>query len=97
MTTQTELFAPAQRHSATSLAAARQIEPHLGRLQAMVLEYVKAQGSRGATDLEMQEALGLDGSTLRPRRRELQKAGAIYRTIETRPTKSGMQASVWKA
>lgn len=42
-----------------------------------IMQYIIAQGLRGATDGEMQDALGIPGDTQRPRRDELAASGAI--------------------
>jgi len=99
MTTQTELFgpAPAQRHSATSLAAAVAIEPVSGKDRLRVLLALKDAGSRGLTDEELQDRLGLPGSTERPRRIELWEKGLVWQSTETRLTRSGRKATVWRA
>ena len=86
--------APYQRHSPTSKAAAEQIEPTAGTLRRMVLEAIREKPS---TDHELQEALGLEGSTERPRRREVQQAGLIEDSGDRRPTPSGRLAVVWRA
>ena len=99
MNSQPDLFgpAPAQRHSATSLAAAVAIEPVSGKDRLRVLLYLREQGQRGATDEQIQDALGLPGSTERPRRIELWEKGLVWKSIETRLTRSGRKATVWRA
>ena len=86
--------APFQRHSQTSKAAAKQIEPTAGTLRRLVYDAIRA---RPMTDAELQEALGLEGSTERPRRREVQRAGLIEDSGDRRPTPSGRLAVVWRA
>lgn len=85
---------PAQRHSRPSVEAAEAIRPSTNRLRQRVLEYIEACGPAGATDEECQEALGMNGSTQRPRRWELAKARLITQS-GTRRTKSGRAATVW--
>ena len=101
MTTQPDLFmpipAPAQRHSRTSLDAAKAVEPGAGTDRMRVLMALRDAGSRGMTDEELQDALGLAGSSERPRRCELLDAGLIWQSIETRATRSGRQATIWRA
>jgi hypothetical protein len=88
--------APAQRHSRTSVEAAQSIEPRSGTLRALVLDYIR--GARdGATDEEIQTALGMNPSTERPRRIELVSARLIYDSHTTRLTHSKRNAVVWKA
>lgn len=53
------------------------------------------ESPRGLTDQELQDALGLDGSTERPRRQELERSGAIVDSGTTRRTRSGAMAIVW--
>ena len=88
-------FPPAQRHSETSVAAAKSIKPDANRLRLKVYDFIASRGQDGATDEEGQEALGMQGSTYRPRRVELQAAGKIRKAEITRPTRSGRQAAVW--
>mgnify|MGYP001269891993 FL=1 len=87
---------PAQRHSRTSVAAAEAIRPSTNRLRQRVLEYIEACGPAGATDDECQAALGMNGSTQRPRRWELAQMRLITQS-GTRRTVSGRAATVWVA
>jgi predicted ArsR family transcriptional regulator len=89
--------APAQRHSPTSCAAAEAIVPHLNKLQARVLDYLRGCGERGATDEELVEALRLSPSTARPRRIELVAAKLVQDSGRTRKTRAGRPAVVWCA
>jgi hypothetical protein len=89
---------PAQRHSATSKAAASAIEPKAGTLRGQVLACIRAAGLEGRTDEECQEVLGMNPSTQRPRRIELQGAGLIVPAPGvTRKTTSGRKAKVFVA
>jgi hypothetical protein len=99
MTTQTELFgpAPAQRHSRTSLDAAKVIEPGAGTDRMRVLMALRDAGSRGMTDDELQDALNMPGDTERPRRISLCEVGLVWASQEWRKTRSGRDAVVWKA
>lgn len=90
-------LAPYQNHSMTSFAAALAIEPFMNLLQRRVLNYIRACAERGATDLELESALDLIGSTIRPRRCELREYGMVVDSGHTRPTASGRQAVVWIA
>lgn len=87
---------PAIRSSATSRAAAKAIAPKAPSLRERVFDCIAAQGSHGATDLEVQAALGMDPSTQRPRRIELVKAGRIRKTDRTRKTPAGRAAAVYE-
>ena len=85
---------PAQQHSRTSVEAAEAIRPSTNRLRQRVLEYIEACGPAGATDDECQAALGMNGSTQRPRRLELAQMRLITQS-GTRRTVSGRAATVW--
>jgi hypothetical protein len=89
--------APYQPHSETSHAAAEAIEPDLATLRGKVLAHLRACGKDGATDDEMQVALDMNPSTQRPRRIELCNAGWVVPTEQTRTTRGGREACVWKA
>jgi hypothetical protein len=72
------------------------IRPVLNELQEKVYAYLKQCGARGATDEEMQGALGMNPSTQRPRRIELMREfDAVFSAGRTRPGKSGVGATVW--
>lgn len=88
---------PAQRHSATSLDAARSIREGAHSLRTRVLGYIVARGEHGATDGEIQQALRMEGSTQRPRRVELLERSLIRDSGRTRKTASGRAAVVWVA
>jgi hypothetical protein len=89
-------MAPAQQHSRTSMAAADSLDPDtLNKLQGKVLATIQAAPA-GLTDEEISARLGMNPSTQRPRRIELQKRGFIEQA-GTRRTASGRQAAVWKA
>lgn len=79
----------------TSRAAAESIEPHLGRLQSLVLAYI-ARHPDGVTDEEIARDLDLNPSCARPRRIELLRKGLIRDTGRTRPTSSGRAAAIWR-
>lgn len=86
---------PRQRHSATSEAAAMAIAPSAANLRRRILVRIIDAAENGLTDHEIETATGLRGSTVRPRRRELQRAGLICDSGLTRPTDSGREAVVW--
>ncbi len=86
---------PTQRHSATSLAAAKSIKPQLSRLHKLVLDAL-TKSRFGETDESLMQLTGLPANTLRPRRRELELQGKIKDSGETRATASGRQATVWR-
>jgi hypothetical protein len=87
--------APSQRASATSRAAAKRIAHSVPTLLAQVLAYIE-QHPAGLTDEEVQLGLGMNPSTQRPRRIELQRDGMVA-PAGTRKTTSGRKATVWQA
>ena len=86
---------PPHQDGATSTQAAYGIVEHVNRLQEMVIDALKSRGDFGATDEELMEDTGLGGSTLRPRRRELQLRGILVDSGSVRKTRSGRRAIVW--
>jgi hypothetical protein len=89
--------APAQVHSEPSRSAAVKIEPLAKSLRAAVLGFIRARADVGATDDEIQRGLGMEGSTQRPRRVELVRAGLVREAAAKRQTKAGRSATVWVA
>lgn len=79
-----------------SMAAADAIAPTAGTLRAAVLAYIVKCGETGATDDEMQAALGLAGNTQTPRGWELFKADQI-RAVGHRENRRGRKCTVWVA
>ena len=96
--TQLELTARPAPHNgtATSRQAAASIEPTADTLRGRVLEILRGH-PQGLTDEQIQEMTGIDGSTERPRRQELERLGQVYKTLATRRTSSGRLAVVWRA
>lgn len=88
---------PCQRHSTTFREAAEAIGPQAGTLRAQVLTWLRNRGPDGATDEEMQDGLGMNPSTQRPRRVELVQGKHVVDSGRTRKTRSGRQAVVWVA
>ena len=80
----------------TSIAAANNALPKTGSLRRKVYEYILAQGLRGATDQEVENALHLDGNTVRPTRLSLIKDGYILDTGTTRKNANGNECIVWR-
>ena len=62
-------------------------------LQEKVLCELKISDS---TDQELETKLGISGNSIRPARGACRKKGWVVPTGETRKTKSGMLANVWK-
>lgn len=86
---------PAQRHSATSVAAASAAKEFAPLLRNKLLALLQRVGAYGLTDEEMQRELAMDANTQRPRRRELEQAGMVRDSGKTRETRSGRRATVW--
>jgi hypothetical protein len=79
----------------TSVSAALNALPKSGSKRRRVYEYLKQTG--GATDEEIERALGISGNTVRPTRGSLVKDKFVYATDLERPTLAGNMAIVWKA
>ena len=80
----------------TSLAAAKEIEPEINKLQRRVLDAIIASGDRGSTDEELTELLEMNPSTLRPRRRELYlRDFIVYRRDESGEVKRQCRSGRW--
>ena len=97
---QTSLFSDLHRASAPRLAtvetrreAHEAIKPAKGDLHTRIVNLLRSVGP--LTDEEMQDRLGMNPNTQRPRRRELEQAGRIRKTGGRRPTRSGMAAALW--
>jgi DNA-binding transcriptional regulator GbsR (MarR family) len=87
--------APYQAHSDTSKEAAEAIEPWMNSLRGKVYQAIHMSGKEGLTDLEIEEATGISGSTVRPRRIELLEMGLVRAAKEKRQTPSGRWSYVW--
>lgn len=77
----------------TSREAADKALGRSGSQRRRVYEFIVSTG--GATDEELAEALGMNPSSVRPRRLELITAGFIRESGRTRKTASGTPAIVW--
>jgi len=85
--------APSVNGSVTSAAAADSIEGKtLNALQRRVYEFI---AWRASTDEEIANELGMNPSTVRPRRVELVRRGLVVQD-GTRRTTSGRMATVWR-
>ena len=86
---------------ATSAGAAISIDESKETQRGRVFEAIHRAGRAGLTDDELQEALGLDGSSERPRRWELQKLDRIVMLrdregrVVRRLTRTNRRAVVW--
>jgi hypothetical protein len=86
---------PFVRHSQTSREAAIEAYPNAGTQRALVLDELRKHPFTGLTDHQMQEVLGMNPSTQRPRRVELVNAGLVVESGFHRLTPSGRKAMVW--
>lgn len=78
----------------TSVDAGRAAD--LSRSQAVVLAAMRARGT-GVTQSELEQYLpGMSPSRVRSAVSELANQGRVTTTGETRPTKYGRQAQIWK-
>ncbi len=88
---------PAVLTSDTSIAAADAIAPAAHTLRAAVYDAIRAAGAEGMTDEELQDSIPMAASTERPRRGELVARNLVRDSGNTRPTRSGRQATIWVA
>ena len=82
-----------QAHSQTSYDAAVRAVEGSENQKKRVWDFLKG---RTATDEEIQQALGMNPSTQRPRRIELVEAGLVEDSGETRETTAGRRAAIWR-
>ena len=86
---------PAQRHSRTSRAAAKEIKPYVPSIRQRVHEVIIKEGP--ISDQAIAIKLGLAENTVRPRRVELVAHGWARAAPDTVLTKSKRQATAWIA
>lgn len=80
-------------HPETSREAAATV--NVGALQAKVLTALREAGSRGMTDMELDERFRHLSPTMRPRRVELVRSGLVADSGETVTNTRGRRAKVW--
>ncbi len=80
---------------ATSTEAAESVVETKDTQRQRVYEAIRDSGRNGMTDEQIQEDLGIEGNSQRPRRRELQALGRIQASTLRRLTRSGRTAVVW--
>ena len=85
-------FAPG---SDTSREAAEKAEGTAEAGRARVLSLLRRQGPMTLQQIE--DALGWNGNTVRPRRKELEAAGLVVDSGKTAKTKAGRDAVLWEA
>lgn len=97
----TDLFGEIRSHaphvwgSETSEAAAKSVEPHLGRMEAMVLKEITLAGDHGLTDDQIESITLLSHQSASARRRGLVLKGLVKDSGTRRKTRSGRSAVVW--
>ena len=92
--------APGHRGSETSILAANDLAPDLGRYQAMALRFIRAAGTNGLTAEELAEAMGVSRTTAQPRTSELKVRQLIKdggKDLRRRNLSSGKLAIAWVA
>ena len=87
--------APGHRGIDTSIAAAEDIAPKLGRLQAMALAAIRAAGANGLTADELAAELGMDRWSVQPRTSELREKRMVADSGRRRRNCTGKAAIVW--
>ena len=87
---------PHQKHSATSTAAAKSVEPSAATKRGFVLQLFREAPRGGLTDHELQALTGWENPA-RPRRCELVKLGLVEDSSMVRKSPSGRWATVWRA
>ena len=88
---------PGHRGVDTSIAAASDLEPKLGRLQRRAEEAIREAGWLGLTADELAAQLELDRWSIQPRTSELKRKGLIRDSGQRRPNVTGKRAIVWVA
>ena len=88
---------PGHRGISTSIAAAADIAPKLGRLQRLAEETIRAAGRSGVTADELAARLELDRWSIQPRTTELKRKGLVVDSGMRRPKCTGKSAIVWVA
>lgn len=79
----------------TSVEALIKVAPKIPTYKQIVLDYLDMRGDLGATDQEMENALGISGNTIRPTRMSLLKSGAIVDSGTTRLNRNGNRCIVY--
>ena len=89
--------APGHRNIETSVAAALDLAPKLGRLQSMAQIALREAGERGLTADELAASLQFDRWSIQPRTSDLKRKGLIRDNGQRFPDKTGKLAIVWVA
>ena len=86
---------PGHRGVETSIAAANDIAPGLGRLQKLTLATVSEASGYGCTANELADLTGLPREAIQPRTSELRRMGKIVDSGRRRHNPNGKSAIVW--
>ena len=89
--------APGHRGVDTSIAAAEDVAPKLGRLQRMAEQAIRDAGYYGATADELAANLAVSRWTIQPRTTELKLKGLAFDSGMRRLNCTGKSAIVWVA
>ncbi len=87
--------APGHRNVDTSIEAANDLAPKVGRLQRMALDAIRCAGRQGLTADELMGVLGMERWSVQPRTSELKRKGLIRDSGLRRRNVSGKRAIVW--
>ena len=87
--------APGHRGVTTSMAAAADVAPKLGRLQQLAERTIRAAGAYGATADELAAHVNSDRPTMQPRTTELKRKGLLVDSGIRRLNSTGKMAIVW--
>jgi len=88
---------PGHRGVDTSIEAAADIAPKLGRLQRLAEETIRAAGPAGLTADELADRVELPRWTIQPRTTELRLKGLVVDSGMRRQNCTGKAAKVWVA
>ena len=88
---------PYVKGSDTSKAAAESMRSAAPSIKHRVYNFLLQRGATGATDDEIEIGLKLTHQTASARRRNLELSGALVKTDNKRPTRSGRLAYVYTA
>ena len=80
----------------TSKAAARSIAPRMNPMRMVILAALLRVDDQGATADEIERRTGMTGNSVRPRLVEMETLMWVVRDGDTRETRSGRPASIWR-
>ena len=82
--------------SETSKAAARSIAPRMNPMRVSILAALIRADPQGLTADKIERCTGMTGNSIRPRLVEMETLTWVVRDGDTRETRSGRPASVWR-